>query len=112
MSFITSLVLGKLRSYGSEMSDAHKLDLIEELRDERADQGKFASDETIRKFGREQGADFILIGTVDSVLDMDDGEEVRFYQVDLTLVDIETNEKVWIEQHEIKKYVTRSRYSG
>ena len=34
MSFITSLVLGKLRSYGSEMSDAHKLDLIEELRDE------------------------------------------------------------------------------
>jgi uncharacterized protein (TIGR02722 family) len=84
----------------------------EELRDERADQGKYASDDTIKKFGREQGADYMLIGTISSILDQADGEEVRYYQVDMTLVDIETNEKTWIGQKEIKKYVGRSQYKG
>jgi uncharacterized protein (TIGR02722 family) len=84
----------------------------EEIRDERADQGKYASDETIKKFGLEQGADFMLIGTVSSITDQEEGEEVRFYQVDMTLVDIETNEKTWIGQEKIKKYVGRSPYKG
>jgi uncharacterized protein (TIGR02722 family) len=84
----------------------------EEIRDERADQGRYASDETIKKFGLEQGADYMLIGTISSILDQEKGEEVRYYQVDMTLVDIESNEKSWIGQKKIKKYVTRSRYSG
>jgi hypothetical protein len=84
----------------------------EQLRDERADQGKYASDETIKMFGREQGADYMLIGTVSSTVDREEGDEVRFYQVDMTLVDIETNEKVWIGQHKIKKYIGRGKYSG
>ena len=91
------------------------LDFIEEreeIRDERVDQGKYASDDSIKKFGLEHGADYMLIGTVTSILDSDGGEEVRFYQVDMTLVDIETNEKAWIGQHEIKKYVSRSPYSS
>lgn len=84
----------------------------EEIRDERMDQGKYASDDSIKKFGREHGADYMLIGTVTSILDSDGGEQVRFYQVDMTLVDLETNEKAWIGQHEIKKYVSRSPYSS
>jgi uncharacterized protein (TIGR02722 family) len=82
----------------------------EELRDERMDQGKYASDETIKKFGKEQGADYMLIGTVSSVIDQEGGSQVRFYQVDMTLVDIETNVKAWMGQDKIKKYIGRSKY--
>jgi uncharacterized protein (TIGR02722 family) len=81
-----------------------------EIRDERADQGKFASDETIKKFGREQGADFMLIGMLSAINDSEGGKEVRFYQTDLTLVNIETNEKTWMGQNKIKKYVGRGKY--
>ena len=84
----------------------------EQLRDERMDQGRYASDETIKKFGREHGADFMLIGTISSINDREKGTEVRFYQVDLTLVNIETNEKVWIGQKKIKKVIGRGRYKG
>jgi len=83
-----------------------------ELRDERMDQGQFASDDTIKKFGREHGADFMLIGTISSILDQEGGDQVRAYQVDMTLVDIETNEKTWIGQKKIKKFVGRSGYSS
>ena len=84
----------------------------DEIRDERMDQGKFASDDTIKKFGRENGADFMLIGTISSILDQEGGDQVRFYQVDMTLVDIESNEKSWIGQKKIKKFVGRSKYKG
>lgn len=84
----------------------------EELRDERADQGKYASDDTIKKFGLEQGADFMLQGVITSITDREEGDEVRFYQVDLTLVDIQSNLKVWMGQKKIKKFVGRSKYSG
>jgi uncharacterized protein (TIGR02722 family) len=84
----------------------------EEVRDERADQGKFASDETIKQFGQEHGADYMMIGTISSVLDKEEGDEVRFYQVDMTLVDIATNEKTWMGQKKIKKFVGRDKYAG
>lgn len=41
---------------------------------------------------------------------MEKNEKITFYQVDLTLADIETNQKVWIGQKKIKKYIARSRY--
>ncbi len=82
----------------------------EEIRDERMDQGKFASDETIKKFGLEHGADDMLIGTVSSVIDQEGGTQVRYYQVDMTLVDIETNIKIWAGQQKIKKVVGRGKY--
>jgi penicillin-binding protein activator len=33
-----------------------------------------------------------------------------FYQVDASLIDLETNAKVWVGQHKIKKYVERARF--
>ncbi len=84
----------------------------EQLRDERMDQGKFASEESISKFGREQGADYMLMGVISAINDREGGTEVRFYQVDMTLVNIETNEKVWIGQKKIKKVIGRGKYSG
>ena len=60
--------------------------------------------------GRELGADFMLQGQIDSILDSADGRTLRYYQVELELVDIETSEKTWIGQKKLKKLVTRSRY--
>jgi penicillin-binding protein activator len=36
---------------------------------------------------------------------------VIFYQVDATLVDLQSNERVWAGQHKIKKYITQPRGS-
>ena len=60
--------------------------------------------------GRELGADFMMIGEMNQIIDSEKGEQVSFYQVDLTLINIETNQKVWIGQKKIKKYIGRSSY--
>jgi hypothetical protein len=79
------------------------------LRDERLDQARHASLETAKSMGRELGADFMLIGQIHSILDSAGGETLRFYQVELEVVDLETNEKVWIGQKKLKKIVSRGR---
>ncbi len=82
----------------------------EELRAERSDQQTYASEESAKAWGRERGADYMLIGEVNSQFDSEDGKEVKFYQVDTYLVDLETNEKVWTGFTTIKKFVGRSKY--
>jgi len=37
---------------------------------------------------------------------------VVFYQTNLELINVETNEKVWIGSEKIKKYIAKGRYSG
>lgn len=80
-------------------------DARNELRNERLDQNDFASLSTAKKWGMELGADFILQGTVNSITDSNSKEKVVFYQVDLELTDLETNEKVWMGTKKIKKVV-------
>lgn len=77
----------------------------EELRDERGDQQDYASPETVKRWGLERGADFILQGKVTSITDSDSKQKVVFYQVDLELSSLETNEKVWIGSKKIKKLI-------
>ncbi|MGQ1909919.1 penicillin-binding protein activator LpoB [Marinifilum sp. RC60d5] len=79
----------------------------EELRQERADQQDFASKETIKKWGRELGADFILQGDITSIIDSYKKEKVRYYQLNLELTNLESNELVWMGDKKIKKYVNR-----
>jgi uncharacterized protein (TIGR02722 family) len=81
-----------------------------EIRDERLDQRVNADPETVKRMGRELGADYMLIGEINQINDREGKEEVRYYQVDLTLVDIQTNVKDWVGQKKIKKYVGRSAY--
>ncbi len=81
-----------------------------DLRLERADQWENASPETVKQLGRELGADYMLTGTLETITDQEDGEKVVFYQVDLNLIDIESNLKVWAGQHKIKKYIGRGKY--
>jgi uncharacterized protein (TIGR02722 family) len=82
----------------------------EQVRDEREDQQQFSSEETAKNWGREQGADFMLTGVINTITDHEDGETVVFYQVDMTLIDLETNSKSWIGQKKIKKYIGRGKY--
>lgn len=77
----------------------------EELRSERMDQQTQASQDTIARLGEETGADFMLQGSISSVVDAVEGQRAVFYQVDMELISIETNEKVWLGQKEIKKVI-------
>ncbi len=77
----------------------------EELRRERAGQQEFASPETAKKWGRELGADFMLQGTVNSIVDSYKKDQTVMYQIDLELTNIETTEIVWMADHKIKKMI-------
>lgn len=77
----------------------------EKLREERAQQGEFASVETQAQWGKELGADFMMFGVITSVTDSYRKEKVVNYKVNLELANLETNEKVWIGDKEIKKYI-------
>ncbi len=77
----------------------------EKLREERADQQEFASPDTQKRWGAELGADFMLFGTINSIVDKEGKKQVTFYQVDLELANLETNELAWIDGKKIKKYI-------
>jgi uncharacterized protein (TIGR02722 family) len=77
----------------------------EEIRAERADQQNNASQSTMKKFGLEHGADFMLQGTINSIVDENKKEKAVYYQIDLELTNIQTNEKVWIGDKKIKKVI-------
>jgi len=78
-----------------------------EVREERIDMDLNASEHTRKPMGEELGADLILQGSVSSIIDSKNGEEIRFYQVDLSLISLVNNVKVWVGQKKIKKHVAR-----
>ena len=77
-----------------------------ELRKERAEQQDYASPETTKKWGKELGADFILQGTINSIVDAYKKQKVVTYQIDLQLTNIETNEVVRMGDKKIKKQIS------
>jgi penicillin-binding protein activator len=79
-----------------------------EVREERADQQENASAESMKKFQQEAGADFMLRGDIATIVDQDRGDQVKYYQVNLELVNLESNRKVWIGEKKIKKLVSQS----
>jgi PBP1b-binding outer membrane lipoprotein LpoB len=81
----------------------------EQIRAEREDQQMNASAASRARMRNELGADFMLVGEITSIEDVEGNREVIYYQVDLNLTDLESNERVWIGQHRIKKFVERSR---
>jgi uncharacterized protein (TIGR02722 family) len=79
-----------------------------EIREERKDQDINASEATRKAMGAEQGADFMLKGTINSIIDVSGRTQLRYYQVDLTLISLVDNRVVWVGQKKIKKLVERS----
>ncbi len=80
-----------------------------EIRNERMEQQSYASDDSAKRLAAESGADFMLQGTITSNVDAIGGKEAKFYQVDLELINVESNKKVWIGSKEIKKFVQKSK---
>jgi penicillin-binding protein activator len=77
----------------------------EEMRGEKSDQQTNSSVSTLKKFGLEKGADYILQGSINSIVDGFKRKKTVTYQIDLVLTNIETNEVVWIGDKKISKNV-------
>ena len=77
----------------------------EAIRGERADQQDNASVSTMKKWGLEVGADYMMQGSINSIVDALDRKKVVYYQIDLELTNMQTNEIVWIGDKKIKKFV-------
>lgn len=80
-----------------------------ELRDERIDQQGNATEDSMAALAAETGANFMLQGVITSQEDAADGQKVVLYKVDMELINIENNQKVWIDGKEIKKFIERSK---
>ena len=81
----------------------------EEIREERREQAIHARENTQKAPGKEIGADYILKGSISSIPDESDGVKAMFYQVDLEMIDLESNVKSWFGQKKIKKVIERKR---
>ena len=79
-----------------------------ELRQERKEQQTWSREETQKRLAAETGADYMLPGGIKTIIDQEGKEQVKFYQIDLEMIHLETNEKVWIGSKKIKKYVKKS----
>lgn len=80
-----------------------------EIREERTDQDLNASEETRNEAGQETGADFMLKGQINTIVDVEGDKQVRYYQVDLTMISLADNRKVWLGQKKIKKLVKNAK---
>lgn len=80
-----------------------------EVRDERLDQDVNAAEDTRKAHGQETGADFMLSGSINTIVDREGGKEVVLYQTNLKLLNMKSNQIAWNGEKKIKKFVQRSR---
>ena len=83
----------------------------QDTRAELADQDMNASADTRMEMGEEDGANFVLSGTINSIVDQLDGQRVTYYQVDLKLINLQTAREVWNGSKKIKKFMERKSFS-
>ncbi|MCL2800996.1 MAG: penicillin-binding protein activator LpoB [Treponema sp.] len=123
-----TVIVGRFRNESSEHIDtaiissimenvifnSGKLDFVaggdtrSDIRTERQEQQSHASEETAARLGREIGADFMLTGSVRTIVDREGNRSVRTYFVSAELTSIETNARMWMGQNnEITKVVVR-----
>lgn len=79
----------------------------QEIREEKIDQSFHADASSQKALGQEKGADFMIRGQINTIMDEAGNQLLKYYQVELEAIDILTNEKVWIGQKKIKKLVQR-----
>ena len=53
----------------------------------------------------------MMTGEINSIEVGEGGTQITYYQVDLALTNIETNENIWLGQKKIKKIIERKRIS-
>jgi uncharacterized protein (TIGR02722 family) len=98
-----------------ELTNSQKVTFVagkserDEVRTERKEQAMYAREDTQKAPGKEIGADYMMKGTIATILDEAEGTKAMFYQVDLQMVDLESNAKVWFGQKKIKKVIEKKR---
>ena len=123
-----TVIIGRFRNDSSEHIDTEiitsnmrttiinsgKLDFVaggdtrDAIREERQDQLNYASEDTAASLANETGADFMLTGSVKTIVDRAGNQTARTYYITAELTNIETNRIIWSEQNsEIKKVVVR-----
>ncbi|MDR2151798.1 MAG: penicillin-binding protein activator LpoB [Helicobacteraceae bacterium] len=80
-----------------------------DAREERKEQDQYAREDTRKKERQEIGADFIVSGVINTIIDSEGKTAVKYYQVDLMLTNIETQEIVWRKPQKIKKLIENKR---
>ena len=98
-----------------ELTNSQKVTFVagkgerDEIRTERKEQAMYAREDTQKAPGKETGADYMMKGTIATILDEAEGTKAMFYQVDLQMIDLESNAKVWYGQKKIKKVIEKKR---
>ena len=80
----------------------------DQIRDEKTDQAGNSSVTTAKSSGEEDGADLMMIGSINTIVDQEGKKAVVFYQTNMELVEIESHRTVWMGEKKIKKYVERT----
>lgn len=110
----TSIITKK---FESALIESGKIILVSDsverefIRDERSDQQIYADPKTTKALAMETGADFMLIGSVKTVIDSEKNRSVKTYYVSAQLVDLESTRVVWLDESTIKKVISRSAFS-
>jgi uncharacterized protein (TIGR02722 family) len=82
----------------------------DDLRAERQDQQSNASEATAARLANETGANFMLFGSVKTIIDKAGNQTVRTYFVNAEMTNVETNQRMWMAtNNEIKKIVTQAK---
>lgn len=122
------IVIGQIRNLSTEhlntqtfindiqrvLINSGKVDFVanseerKQLRSEIDDQSGNATDESAKERGQEVGADIMLTGSINAIEDRSGGQQVKFYQIDLELTDLQTHKKLWIGDKKIKKFIEKS----
>ena len=122
------IVIGQIRNLSTEhintntfindiqrvLINSGKVDFVanseerQKLRQEINDQQGNATDETAKERGQETGADIMLTGSINAIVDQADGQAAKFYQIDLELTDLQSHKKLWIGDKKIKKFIEKS----
>ncbi|MDR1926259.1 MAG: penicillin-binding protein activator LpoB [Endomicrobium sp.] len=83
-----------------------------EIRAEKIDQLLNAKMGTTKRHGMETAADFMLKGQINSIVDANKKKQLKYYQIELELIKLETNEIIWMGQKKIKKIISRKLYKA
>ena len=109
----TTIIANKFRNAiinSGEMKFVASDSEVESLRDEQLSQADHAKLGTEAQFGNEQAADFMLQGTIKTVIDLNQNVIQKTYYVDVQLYNIESTEVVWTtENSEIVKIINKKK---
>jgi uncharacterized protein (TIGR02722 family) len=107
--YINSLTF--TRNFEREMLNSGRVRVVAaksdrpDLRDERMQGQEWNTPQSRKQMKAEQGADLMLMGEINDITQRSYNNRTvsKYYQVNLDLTDLESNEKVWIGSVEVKK---------